>query len=166
MNPCRSPLLRGYLLSILGFIMILGSYFLPPFEGNCSEFSGCGPISPLGSGIISNLQYIHTLRNLDSILGFSVVFFVSSAPLLMAILFVMLGWLYTRHKSRILLNTLLIIWAIGFIDFSVSSLLVWGLMAYPLFGFWGIVLGYGILFYVYTIWGWHAKTNKQVPTQS
>ncbi len=156
MNPFRSPLLRGYLLSILGLIMILVSYFLPPFEGSCNEISPCGPISSSESTILSYFQYIHTYND----------FFFATRIILelniyfMAILFVLLGWFYTRFESRTLLNILLIIWAIGFIDFSVSSLLLWGFMAYPIFGFWGIVLGYGILFYAYTIWGWHAKTNR------
>ena len=83
----------------------------------------------------------------------------------MATLFVLLGWLYIRFESRTLLNTLLILWAIGFIDFVLFSLLMWGFTAYPLFGCWGILLGYGILFYAYTIWGWHKK-SKQEQAQS
>ncbi len=119
MNPFRSPLLRGYLLSILGLIMILGSYFFPFSEGKCTEISPCGPTPSLGTDMLSILQNIHTLSDfITSSFGL----FIIVAPLLMAILFVLLGWLYIRFESRTLLNILLIIWAIGFLDFAVFEL--------------------------------------------
>ena len=163
MNPFRSPLLRGYLLSILGLIVILGSYFLPPFEDNCNAYSLCGPIPSFESDIQSDFHYIHTFSDFNS---FAFRLFVLVTPLLLAILFVLLGWLYIRIESRILLNTLLIVWAIGFIDFILFSLFILNFTAYPLFGFWGIVLGYGILFYVYRIFLSAHKKKEQEPTQN
>ncbi len=163
MNPFRSPLLRGYLLSILGLIVIFVSYFLPLFEGKCNEFSLCGLGPSLRDEVIAIFKHISTL---DSFINFCFPLFLILTPLLLAILLVLLGWFYIRHKSRKLLNALLIIWTIGFIDFALYSLFMLNFIAYPIFGFWGIMLGYGILFYAYTIWGWHAKTNEQTPAQS
>ncbi len=162
MNLFRTPLLRGYFLSILGFMMILVSYFLPFAEGSCNELSPCGPTPSLGFFIFSILQYIHTFS--DFIIS-SFGLFVSVAPLLLAMLFVLLGWLYVRFASRTLLNILLILWAIGFINVILSSLSVLAFGTYLFFGGLGILLGYGILFYAYTIWGWHKK-SEQAQAQS
>ena len=164
MSLFRSPLWRGYFLSILGFMMILGSYFLPFAGGSCNEFSPCGPSLSLVFFILSNLQNIHTFS--DFITSSSSFFlFVLAAPLLMATLFVLLGWLYARFVSRTLLNILLILWAIGFINVILSSLSVLAFGTYLFFGGLGILLGYGILFYAYTIWGWHKK-SEQAQAQS
>ncbi len=164
MNLFRAPLRRGYFLSILGFMMILGSYFLPFAGGSCNEFSPCGPSLSLVFFILSNLQNIHTFS--DFITSSSSFFlFVLAAPLLMATLFVLLGWLYIRFESRTLLNILLIVWVIGFIEFVLFSWFILIFGGYPIFGFWGTLLGYGILFYAYTIWGWHKK-SKQEQAQS
>ena len=153
-----SPLRRGYFLSILGFMMILVSYFLPFFEDNCNAYSSCGPIPSLGSDILSDLQIIHSFSDfITSSFGL----FVLVAPLLMATLFVLLGWLYARFVSRTLLNILLILWAISFTDFILFALLILIFSAYPIFGFWGILLGYGILFYAYTIWRWRQKSEQE-----
>ncbi len=149
MNLPRSLLLRSYFLSIVSFIIILISYFLPLFEGNCSEFFPCGPTPSLESDIFSILQTIHTFSDFINSLLF---LFVLVAPALLAMLFVLLRWLCVRFESRKPLNTLfmiwtIVIWIIGFSGFILFLSFMLHFGAYPLFGCWGILLGYWLLFY-------------------
>ncbi len=162
MNPFRSPLLRGYLLSILGLIVILVSYFLPFFEGKCNELSICGPGPSLRSDIFSQFQFIHTFGDFYNSLIFLLL---TSIPVIIAFILLILEYLFIYTKYQIILNISFIIWTVGFIEFILFSLFMWIFAAYPLFGFWGIVLGYGILFYVYRIFLSAHKKKEQEPAQ-
>ena len=141
------PAWTGFMLAVLGLLVLVASFFLPPLYVVPCVDSCAQPKSLRHSvGIFADLhwRFSHPLRS-----SMSCILVLCYLPLLAAVMVVacLLGFLVRPHRAFVTWSHR--VWLTGSIALVLFLLVVSFLFSFfrggPELGFWGLMFGYGLL---------------------